>query len=401
MVSVLGAPLSIAADNVTVSNVTSVLLDYEEVYNYEVFKNNARFAVQNCAVPVVMVFGVIANSLSIIVLTRVRMQSSTNWYLAALAVFDLMYLIFNFTLSLKHRHNVKNSAWYNYYLPWAYPLADISSNTSVWLVVTFTIERYIAVCHPIRGKRWCTQGRAKLATVVVCIFSVLCTIPTFFERRTQVTVENGTEVKIVRTEYTELAANERFQQTYYWLTAVVFVFIPIVLLFIFNGFLVRSLKTAATIRRQISSRGTKSMKKAQQENKTTLMLVAVVLVFLICQLPSAVLLIMSNFIPHDDMSTWNLVIGLNNISNLLMAINASCNFILYSLLSRKFRQTFRTTFCSCVRDYKSHQRALILPYSDASIENTDVTEVNMYSRRVSNFASKNGRTIARGITADS
>lgn len=43
----------------------------------------------------------------------------------------------------------------------------------MWLTVSFTIERYIAVCHPIKGKLLCTENRAK---TIIAIISVLCVI---------------------------------------------------------------------------------------------------------------------------------------------------------------------------------------------------------------------------------
>lgn len=51
----------------------------------------------------------------------------------------------------------------------------------MWLTVSFTIERYIAVCHPIRGKFFCTENRAKTVTAIVYIFCLLTTASTSFE----------------------------------------------------------------------------------------------------------------------------------------------------------------------------------------------------------------------------
>lgn len=33
--------------------------------------------------------------------------------------------------------------------------------TSIYLIVSFTLERYISVCHPLRGQVLCTESRAK------------------------------------------------------------------------------------------------------------------------------------------------------------------------------------------------------------------------------------------------
>lgn len=73
------------------------------------------------------------------------MRSSTNWYLAALAIFDMIYLIFTFILSLKHYPNAHDINYYLYWymFPFSMMITDAASNTSVWLTVTFTIERYI------------------------------------------------------------------------------------------------------------------------------------------------------------------------------------------------------------------------------------------------------------------
>ncbi len=90
-----------------------------------------------------MIIGVIGNSITIVIMTRRKMRSSTNSYLAALATFDMLYLIFIFVLSLSVYPNIKDLKYYYYWhlWPFAIMIADASSNTSIWLTVTFTIER--------------------------------------------------------------------------------------------------------------------------------------------------------------------------------------------------------------------------------------------------------------------
>ena len=80
------------------------------------------------------------------------------------------------------------------------------------------------------------------------------------------------------------------------------------------------------------------------------MLIAVVLLFLICQLPTAITLIYSAI--HDvDQNTNSgaLIRGLGNWFNFLMSINAAGNFVLYCLLSQKYRRTFLQSFCPCLK----------------------------------------------------
>lgn len=57
----------------------------------------------------------------------------------------------------------------------------MAANASVLLTVTFTVERYIGVCHPMKGKVLCTPQRAKLFIALVTLLAVVCTVPELFE----------------------------------------------------------------------------------------------------------------------------------------------------------------------------------------------------------------------------
>jgi len=59
-----------------------------------------RLVVQKIVVPLVVTFGVLGNAVSVAVLTRPWMKSSTNSYLTTLAVYDLLYLVLDPAVSL-------------------------------------------------------------------------------------------------------------------------------------------------------------------------------------------------------------------------------------------------------------------------------------------------------------
>lgn len=83
----------------------------------------------------------------------------------------------------------------------------------------------------------------------------------------------------------------------------------------------------------------------RQENRITLILIVVVIVFLICQMPTALVLIYTSIhLAEPGSAEFNILLGLGNIFNLLVAINASCNFLLYTALSDKYRKYFCAFF---------------------------------------------------------
>jgi hypothetical protein len=123
-----------------------------------------------------------------------------------------------------------------------------------------------------------------------------------------------------------------------------------------------------------SHRSNVNTNNSRDQNKATILLIATVLVFLICQTPSALLLIYDAIFPLENETNKvviDVILGLNNIANGLTAINASINFILYCCLSDKFRKTFKRFFLSTNKDKNSNAlNSNYLRPSKTSFDNT-------------------------------
>jgi len=120
---------------------------------------STRFVVQTIVTPVVVSVGLLGNLLNILVLVQPTMRTSTNVYLLTLALADIVYLVFSFTLSFVgcRRRGLSYAAYaFNTY---GRTISDMAGNIAVWIIVIFTVERYVAVCHPMYGKVWCTVTR--------------------------------------------------------------------------------------------------------------------------------------------------------------------------------------------------------------------------------------------------
>lgn len=316
--------------------------------SYDALLESSRFWIQRVLVPIITLIGVIGNTVTIVIMTRRRMRSSTNNYLAALAIVDMLYLLGGFALSLKHYEFIQEKGLFIYFrcFPFLILLTDTCSNTSVWLTATFTVERYIAVCHPIKGKVLCTESRARKAVIGVVVFCFALTLPTPFEYAVVEENDPATNMTRVSLSYSEFGRNELYKKIYYWLTVVLFTLVPFCLLAVFNAFLVRSVHISRRQRSKMVQRTDSS--RDNQENKITVMLIAVVILFFLCQLPTAVTLLYTSIrSPEEGSEQEKLVFILGNIFNFLMSLNAAGNFILYCLLSQKYRRTFLQIFCPC------------------------------------------------------
>jgi hypothetical protein len=78
------------------------------------------------------------------------------------------------------------------------------------------------------------------------------------------------------------------------------------------------------------------------EKKENSILVAVVIVFTVCQIPQAISLTVQSF--FSVLSQTPKVLIYNNFANCLVALNASMNFLLYCCFSERFRSTFGSSF---------------------------------------------------------
>ncbi|EDV39134.2 uncharacterized protein Dana_GF25151 [Drosophila ananassae] len=123
-------------------------------------------------IPILCCTGSIGNILSVFVFFKTKLRKlSSSFYLAALAVSDTCFLAGLFAQWL----NFLNVDIYNrnYFCQFFTFFSYLASFCSVWFVVAFTVERFIAVIYPLKRQTMCTVRRAKIVlsglTLVGCL----------------------------------------------------------------------------------------------------------------------------------------------------------------------------------------------------------------------------------------
>lgn len=123
-------------------------------------------------IPFITLAGTIGNVLSVLVFVRTKLKKlSSSYYLAVLSISDTGYLLCN----LAQWVNTLNINIYNRdgFCQLFTFLSSMCTALSAWLVVAFTVERFIAVRYPLKRQTMCTVRRAKSVLVVLVCMSII------------------------------------------------------------------------------------------------------------------------------------------------------------------------------------------------------------------------------------
>ncbi|XP_012161459.1 pyrokinin-1 receptor isoform X1 [Ceratitis capitata] len=126
----------------------------------------------------IFVSGVIGNISTCIVIKKNRsMHTATNYYLFSLAISDFLLLLSGVPQEMYFIWSKYPYVFGEYFCIGRGVLAETSANATVLTITAFTVERYMAICHPFLGQAMSKLSRAIRIIVLIWLVSVLTAIP--------------------------------------------------------------------------------------------------------------------------------------------------------------------------------------------------------------------------------
>lgn len=163
--------MAVAEQNIFMNEIdyNSVSADYDSDPQDETFAEHLGFLLTLYYTPLLICVGIMGNILSVLVFFKTKLRKlSSSYYLAALGISDTFFLLSIFTSWLSYMEIDVYST--NVYCQFFTYFAGLCSFLSVWFVVAFTVERFIAVVYPLKRQTMCTVRRAKI--VLVCLIAM-------------------------------------------------------------------------------------------------------------------------------------------------------------------------------------------------------------------------------------
>ncbi|XP_075996060.1 somatostatin receptor type 5-like [Genypterus blacodes] len=278
---------------------------------------------------IVCVVGLVGNTLVIhVIVNYTKNESVTNIYILNLAIADELFML-----------GLPFLAAQNALLSWPFgslmcrvvmTVDAINQFTSIFCLTVMSVDRYLAVVHPIRSSWWRRPRVAKAISATVWSVSFVVVLPVVVFA--DVLKDDG-NCSIVWPEPAEV-----WKTSFIVYTCTVGFFCPLLVICLCYLLIVIKVRSVGKRAQATSSRRRKS------ERKVTRMVVVVVAVFVLCWLPFYALNIVNLLVvlPDDFRGLYFFVV-------VLSYANSCANPILYGFLSDNFKRGFRKALCRTSR----------------------------------------------------
>lgn len=333
-----------------------------------------------------IICGIFGNILNIRALHGYKRRvAAINSFLIILACWDLIlvissFFLYNFSV-LVNTHVVVHGDYVRAY-PILFVVSHAAHTASIWCVVALAAERYFALCHPLRHRTKSNLGRIRITLLGISVASILASVPKFFEILIIECRDSDTGQTIPWVDSSPLRRHPLYSFAYIVVGGLLLHSLtPFVIMVILSIRVVVEVKRGATLRRRISARRSTgsvrstvttpacdragSLRSVRSEHLTRgesiysrtsydrlsrkgssldrndhVLAVAVVAKFLICHfLPTS--LDICERLMDGEAFEGPVVDVLVDISNVLVVLNSSINFLLYTAFSARFRRQVR------------------------------------------------------------
>ena len=276
--------------------------------------------------------GLLGNAIIIIVTLRMKPFNSASLFMLSLAIVDLFLICSR----IPFRTVPKTSAVICRTLWYLYNALPMYSN---YILLFWTVERFIAVQFPLRVTEWCTLKRTAISILLAGVFSF------------SVNIAWPLSITVISREAGCALYDDKLEFIYkYWykVDTSLLIFIPMIIIFLCNVKIIHCLSESTKRHQKMTSNEESRQKREKEQRNTTITLLSVSFAFLILHMPIAVYncqaLSKTVITDQEEIATWEFI----NFFGLTMAeLQNSVNFYLYFLTGRRYRQIMSKLFLPC------------------------------------------------------
>ncbi|XP_063312733.1 probable G-protein coupled receptor 142, partial [Pelobates fuscus] len=263
---------------------------------------------------VLLCFGLPVNILTAVVLSRLasKTKKSSYIYLLALTTSDILTQVFIVFVGFILQTAILHRRVPNAFIHMVSVLEFSSNHAAIWITVILTIDRYLALCHPLQYRSLSYPERTRKIIAIVFLSSFITGIPFYW--------------------WSDVWRDPRspglMDRVLKWFHCFIIYFIPCTIFLLTNTVIVCKLR-----------RKTESKRFKFRIGKTTAILMSITTVFAVLWAPRTIVIIIHMYVSSVN-KDWRVHLAMD-IGNMLALLNTAVNFFLYCFVSIRFRDTLR------------------------------------------------------------
>ena len=304
--------------------------------------------------------GVAGNVLVCLVITfQPQMHTVINYFIRNLAVADLGILLMSFPFAVVKEQDPYHWPLGQYICRYVFPLADIFYGVSIWSITLIAIDRYKAIVRavpPKRGSAVFKSARWMVAGVWMLSF-VIISLPLYFVMDF-IDYQPRFDMVDCTPEWPNNEAGDEMRQIYMIGLTVFWYVLPLGIIYGTFRSISRKLRASTKFNKafreeygEIDEQSSRKRLRERQNSKAKKLLIPVVVVFAFSMFPlnafRLVVLYWKEVVQHKYLWVYY------NVCVTLVVANSSANCFIYSVVSKEFRQSFKSFF-SCSLHGPSH-----------------------------------------------
>ncbi|XP_067916283.1 probable G-protein coupled receptor 139 [Heterodontus francisci] len=294
--------------------------------------------------PVLATVGVPVNLVAIVILSRGKcgLSKCITVYLVGMAVADLLVVITEpILIYLVVIYFPDSFLRITPVCSLFAVLLNAATVISVWLTVTFTFDRFVAICCEKLKTKYCTEKTAVVVAGTVSVLSCLESVPIYFIYNPSYIIDNVPMECMFKPSFFTSPTWAALELSHYILTPCV----PFFLILLFNILTVRRILFSSKVRRgfQGHSNG-ENHKDPEMENrrKSIILLLSISGSFILLWMTKVVFNLMRRIADMQSFYTDINPDGITDYTSKMLQLLSSCtNTCIYAMTQNKFREELK------------------------------------------------------------